>query len=78
MSQKSRVALTLSERIELELRRKELNWARLANLIGVSEGAIHLWRKRGWLRLRVEHAFLIADVLEIDPRLFIGEDPGDE
>lgn len=73
-STKSRETLTLSEHIEVQLRRKGLTWAGLAQRVGASEGAIHLWRKRGWQRVRVEYAFLIADTLGFDPRLFVERD----
>lgn len=67
------VEVTLSERIDLERRRKGWSWDEFAEQMGVGKRAVEGWRDSGW-DIRVAQMLTLCKVLGIDPHLFIGED----
>lgn len=68
------VEVTLTERIDLERRRKGWSWAELAAQMGVSASTVDTWRNAGWERIRLDKARVLARVLDIDARTLIPED----
>jgi transcriptional regulator with XRE-family HTH domain len=63
-----RITPTLAERIAARRRELGLRQEDLANAAGVSTAAVSQWEKGHTKNLRLEHLFVIADKLKVQPR----------